>query len=151
MFCNIYSASALYPYSYEHVSVLFQWQPIWLVSERPVFDYCKEADVLCALSYCWCTRWFKYDRDYLCVNKSQFVPVIFEPPCSYTAWILKLLPVTSLTTHNSTTHKNNTLHHSEICSICSSGAQLKSLVRGLWLWMCGYNRMMRNENRRQER
>jgi hypothetical protein len=25
--------------------------------------------------------WFKYDRDYLCVNKSQFVPVIFEPPC----------------------------------------------------------------------
>jgi hypothetical protein len=29
-----------------------------------------------------CTRWFKYDRDYLCVNKSHFVPVIFEPPCS---------------------------------------------------------------------
>jgi hypothetical protein len=27
------------------------------------------------------TRWFKYDRDYLCVNKSQFVPVMFEPPC----------------------------------------------------------------------
>jgi hypothetical protein len=31
------------------------------------------------------TRWFKYDRDYLCVNKSQFVPVIFEPPCTTTA------------------------------------------------------------------
>jgi hypothetical protein len=30
------------------------------------------------------TRWFKYDRDYLCVNKSQLVPVIFEPPCTYT-------------------------------------------------------------------
>jgi hypothetical protein len=29
------------------------------------------------------TRWLKYDRDYLCVNKSQFVPVIFEPPCTY--------------------------------------------------------------------
>jgi hypothetical protein len=29
------------------------------------------------------TTWFKYDRDYLCVNKSQFVPVIFEPPCKY--------------------------------------------------------------------
>jgi hypothetical protein len=29
----------------------------------------------------YCTRWFKYDRDWLCVNKSQFVPVIFEPPC----------------------------------------------------------------------
>jgi hypothetical protein len=27
------------------------------------------------------TRWFKYDRDDLCVNKSQFVPVIFELPC----------------------------------------------------------------------
>jgi hypothetical protein len=27
------------------------------------------------------TRWFKYDRDDLCVNKSQFVPVIFEAPC----------------------------------------------------------------------
>ena len=27
-----------------------------------------------------CTRCFKYDRDCLCVNKSQFVPVIFEPP-----------------------------------------------------------------------
>jgi hypothetical protein len=29
-----------------------------------------------------CTSWFKYDRDYLCINKSQFVPVIFEPPCN---------------------------------------------------------------------
>ena len=29
------------------------------------------------------TRWFKYDRDDLCVKKSQFVPVIFEPPCIY--------------------------------------------------------------------
>jgi hypothetical protein len=29
------------------------------------------------------TRWFKYDRDYLCVNTSQFVPVIFEPHCRY--------------------------------------------------------------------
>jgi hypothetical protein len=29
-----------------------------------------------------CTRWFKYDRDYVCVNKSQFVPVIFEAPCT---------------------------------------------------------------------
>jgi hypothetical protein len=29
------------------------------------------------------TRWFKYDRDDLCVNKSQFVLVIFEPPCIF--------------------------------------------------------------------
>jgi hypothetical protein len=28
------------------------------------------------------TRWFKYDRDWLCVNNSQFVPVVFEPPCT---------------------------------------------------------------------
>jgi hypothetical protein len=28
------------------------------------------------------TRWFKYDRDWLCVNKPQSVPVIFEPPCT---------------------------------------------------------------------
>jgi hypothetical protein len=28
------------------------------------------------------TSWFKYDRDWLRVNKSQFVPVIFEPPCT---------------------------------------------------------------------
>jgi hypothetical protein len=28
------------------------------------------------------TRWFKYYRDDLCVNKSHFVPVIFEPPCN---------------------------------------------------------------------
>jgi hypothetical protein len=33
---------------------------------------------MCYVQY---TRWFKYDRDYLYVNKSQFVPVIFEPPC----------------------------------------------------------------------
>ena len=33
------------------------------------------------------TRWFKYDRDWLCVNKSQFVPVIFEPPCICGKWL----------------------------------------------------------------
>jgi hypothetical protein len=33
------------------------------------------------------TRWFKYDWDYLCVNKSQFVPAIFEPPCIYTFYL----------------------------------------------------------------
>jgi hypothetical protein len=29
-----------------------------------------------------CKRWFKYDRDWLCVNKSQCVPIIFQPPCT---------------------------------------------------------------------
>ena len=28
------------------------------------------------------TRWFKYDQDYLCVNKPVTVLVIFEPPCT---------------------------------------------------------------------
>jgi len=27
------------------------------------------------------TRWFKYNRDYLCVNLATSVPIIFEPPC----------------------------------------------------------------------
>ena len=38
-----------------------------------------------------CTRWFKYDRDYLCANKSQFVPVIFEPPCIMYSWFVACL------------------------------------------------------------
>jgi len=29
------------------------------------------------------TRWFKYDRDCLCVNLATSVLVIFEPPCIY--------------------------------------------------------------------
>ena len=43
-----------------------------------------KAKLLCLQSFrrpSLCTRWFKYDRDDLCGNKSQFVPVIFEPPC----------------------------------------------------------------------
>ena len=28
-----------------------------------------------------CTKWFKYDRDCLCVNLVTSVPAIFEPPC----------------------------------------------------------------------
>jgi hypothetical protein len=41
------------------------------------------------------TRWFKYDRDYLCVNKSQFDPVIFKSP-----WIFSSLPLLYLKTGN---------------------------------------------------
>jgi len=32
------------------------------------------------------TRWFKYDRDCLCVNLVTSVPVIFEPPCIIKAY-----------------------------------------------------------------
>ena len=41
------------------------------------------------------TRWFKYDRDWLCANKSQFVPVIFQPPCTkcrMVRWYRKFKP-----------------------------------------------------------
>jgi hypothetical protein len=52
--------------------------------------------VLAYFSIAYCTRWFKYDQDDLCVNKSQFVPVIFEPPCMLqsshaTSWNMYIL------------------------------------------------------------
>ena len=66
------------------------------------------------------TRWFKYDRDWLCVNKSQFVPVIFEPPCTFGA-----------TVH----HDDNT---DEICNgICEKKCQLppnSKMVYVLGIW-----------------
>jgi hypothetical protein len=43
-------------------------------------DYGLYPEDVPVKGYLLSTRWFKYDRDYLCVNKSQFVPVIFEPP-----------------------------------------------------------------------
>jgi hypothetical protein len=50
-----------------------------------------------------CTRWFKYDRDDLCVNKSQFVPVIFEPPCT----LLRTLHQLEVTADLTKTDNNN--------------------------------------------
>jgi hypothetical protein len=52
-----------------------------------------------------CTRWFKYDRDYLCVNKSQFVPVIFELPC--TTALVSALQCDSLVTISKANTKVN--------------------------------------------
>jgi hypothetical protein len=46
---------------------------IWISILHPVIPFIFYA----------VTRWIKYDRDDLCVNKSQFVPVIFEPPCTF--------------------------------------------------------------------
>jgi hypothetical protein len=55
------------------------------------------------------TRWFKYDRDYLCVNKSHFFPVIFEPPCT---WIrVGQLPYKSFSVHHWCIVLYRTLHH----------------------------------------
>jgi hypothetical protein len=47
------------------------------------------------------TRWFRYDRDCLCVNKSQFVPVIFEPPCifAYMKFITCFCPCKKIRTY----------------------------------------------------
>ena len=47
---------------------------------QPKGSRCTDDVILAASARC--TRWFKYDRDCLCVNRSQFVPVIFEPPCT---------------------------------------------------------------------
>jgi hypothetical protein len=62
------------------------------------------------------TRWSKYDRDYLCVNKSQFVPVIFEPACKYLLYSNNLVfrqfilfDYRSNTIHN--THSHTQLYH----------------------------------------
>jgi hypothetical protein len=57
------------------VGTLVQWQHNRYIDSSFVHNHDWKLCVVCAD-----TRWFKYDRDYLCVNKSQFVPVIFEPP-----------------------------------------------------------------------
>jgi hypothetical protein len=50
----------------------------------------REVTFSCDESALVSTRWFKYDRDYLCINKSQFAPVIFEPPCTL-HWVTKFI------------------------------------------------------------
>jgi hypothetical protein len=47
------------------------------------------------------TKWFKYDRDDLCVNKSQFVPVIFEPPCTWWEIIIIIIIISSSSSSSS--------------------------------------------------
>jgi hypothetical protein len=52
-------------------------------AHQQLTDFMKDSDLV-TREVMHNTRWFKYDRDDLCVNKSQFVPVIFEPPCIFT-------------------------------------------------------------------
>jgi hypothetical protein len=60
------------------------WRPQSNAFLLQAVDNNSMADVrTCQLRMALFTRWFKYDWDDLCVNKSQFVPVIFEPPCIY--------------------------------------------------------------------
>jgi len=42
-------------------------------------DVCEKGGELIWPNY---TRWFKYDRDCLCVNLATSVLVIIEPPCT---------------------------------------------------------------------
>ena len=39
------------------------------------------------------TRWFKYDRDKLWLVYTQIVPVIFEPPCNFCCYCIKVFCV----------------------------------------------------------
>jgi hypothetical protein len=74
------SDSNTHTHTYTHARTLF-----WLFSRRKIlFLWCVKLYFRYGrLSWCGVsTRWLKYDRDYLCVNKLQFVPVIFEPPCT---------------------------------------------------------------------
>jgi hypothetical protein len=50
-----------------------------------MISHCNSVEIYYERQDFWVTestKWFKYDGDDLCVNKSQFVPVIFEPPCT---------------------------------------------------------------------
>ena len=110
------------------------------------------------------TRWFKYDRDYLCVNKSQFVPVIFEPPCTMHLGSIKtndarcarkIKSRTDMT--KATLSRKNTLFTSKldlnwmkklvkfyICSIASYGTEtwkLQKIDQKCWKVMWCYIRM----------
>jgi hypothetical protein len=59
-------------------AIAFPWQQLF----RESASVLRCTYIACLVKHYLCTRWFKYDRDWLCVNKSQFVPVIFEPPCT---------------------------------------------------------------------
>ena len=67
------------------------------------------------------TRWFKYDRDYLCVNKSQFVPVILEPPCTIYSESDKVELVESRQWH-----KQKGIYDVIACDVYSGGRQFES-------------------------
>jgi hypothetical protein len=73
---NIWPIAINKPY----IVLLFREMFMFKVNVHNCFQYTVHC---CRLLFLFvATRWFKYDRDYLCVNKSQFVPVIFEPPCT---------------------------------------------------------------------
>ena len=69
----------VYRYISDHLTLFISY------TEQESSMFCLNVSVYGVISQAtmWLfTRWFKYDRDWLCINKSQFVPVIFEPPCT---------------------------------------------------------------------
>jgi len=74
-------------YSLLHTMAI--WYSLLLLGYKPVqhvtvLNAVGNCNIMVSIIILWdhhCTRWFKYDRDYLCVNKPVTVPVIFEPPC----------------------------------------------------------------------
>jgi hypothetical protein len=79
------SVSCLLPYRCVSDSVIINFHLTQHISRAAIvissYPTCFKPSAL--FSMCsFNTRWFKYYRDDLRVNKSQFVPVIFEPFCS---------------------------------------------------------------------
>jgi hypothetical protein len=66
------------PFPCSLLPLRFKWCPQHPILKHKTFLFQQHASNNTVIY----TRWFKYDRDYLCVNKSQFVPVIFEPACT---------------------------------------------------------------------
>jgi hypothetical protein len=75
-----YENSGIYSLSCSTCQSLYVGQK-WMQSHHPLVCKYNYSFTSCMIRTLFiCTRWFKYDLDDLCVNKSQFVPVIFEPP-----------------------------------------------------------------------
>jgi hypothetical protein len=52
---------------------------------KPHTPFRQSGKIKAILRASKCTRWFKYDRDKLWLVYTQIVPVIFQPPCTYSS------------------------------------------------------------------
>jgi hypothetical protein len=80
-------------------------------SNRALFDIGLEGSF-----DSWYTRWFKYDRDDLCVNKSQFVP-LKEKTCAQSLYLIATLHF-CLPAHYSPCLMSVCLMMSDVTNIC---------------------------------
>jgi hypothetical protein len=89
---NALITACQFPFSCIHLKLNIRTRSYFITADI----LSDQVPKLAALRFSLCssvanTRWFKYARDDLCVNKSPFVPVIFEPPCINTLrWRCKL-------------------------------------------------------------